>query len=55
MKFVWSAAAQKSFELLKEILILIPSFDVYCNASSLGFGAMSGEDGRFNLGAEGWF
>lgn len=55
MKFVWSVAAKKSFELLKEILIsplvlahktYLVHFEVYYDASSVGVGVMLAHAGR---------
>lgn len=55
VKFAWTAAASRSFELLKEALgsplVLAHSeyslqFDMYCDASAVGVGTMLAQKGR---------
>lgn len=54
MKFVWSTAAQRSFELLKEASVSPPvlahlnyslQFGVYCDASAIGVSAVLAQKG----------
>jgi hypothetical protein len=54
-KFKWSSQCEEAFLTLKKILTTAPvlaqpdiekSFDVYCDASSMGIGGVLMQDGR---------